>query len=66
MTQINCCDGCQRGLPTTELGFHRTETELFACTAARYRLELEPKERDVWQQKSQGRDVPFTCDGGAA
>ena len=62
MTQ-NQCDGCQRGLPITETGMHRTETELFMCTKARYRLELEPRYQDTWHQK-QERDVPFTVGGG--
>lgn len=63
MTQINCCDGCQRGLPISELGMHHTETELSMCTRARYRLELEPKEREVFRVRRE-RDVPFTFDGG--
>lgn len=58
------CDGCQRGLPTTQLGMHHTETELFMCTRARYRMELEPKERD-WL-KSERKAGPFTFDGGEA
>jgi len=62
MTQINYCTGCQRGLPISELGMHHTETELFMCTRARYRLELEPKEREVFRVRRE-RDVPFTCGG---
>lgn len=64
MTNVQC-DGCQRGLPTTPEGFHRTETELFMCTRARYRLELEPKVTDTWHgQVRKSEDVPFTVGGG--
>ncbi len=63
----NQCDGCQRGLPVTPEGFHRTEAEVFMCTRARYRLELEPKTKESWHQpaKRAKSDVPFTS-GGAA
>jgi hypothetical protein len=59
---LSQCTGCQRGLPISELGMHHTETELFICTQARYRLELEPKERETFRVKRE-RDVPFVCGG---
>jgi hypothetical protein len=64
---MNQCDGCQRGLPASELGMHRTETELFMCTAARYQMALEPKTSDTWHkpEKKARADVPFTCGGKA-
>ena len=64
MAQINCCDGCQRGLPITPGGLHRTETELFVCTRARYRMELEPKSTDTWHKPQRRGDVPFEFGGG--
>ena len=63
MTQINCCAGCQRGLPISELGMHHTETELFMCTRARYRLELEPMKEGPFH-KAERKPAPFTFDGG--
>jgi len=59
------CPHCQRGLPTSELGMHRTETELFGCTAARYQMALEPKISDTWHQpeKRVKSDAPFICGG---
>lgn len=62
----NQCDGCQRGLPVTPEGFHRTETEVFGCTRARYQLALEPKSRDTWHrpEKRVTQSAPFVCGGG--
>lgn len=59
------CPGCQRGLPATPEGFHRTETELFGCTRARHRLELEPKAVDTWYGGKAKVNVPFSCGGGS-
>jgi hypothetical protein len=62
---MNQCDGCQRGLPVTDLGMHRTDSELFGCTRARYPLTLEPKTRDIWHQpaKRKSSAAPFTAGG---
>ena len=63
----NQCDGCRRGLPVSELGFHRTDTEIFSCTRARQPLAREPKAKEAWHQpaKRAKSDVPCTF-GGAA
>ncbi len=65
MSANQCC-GCIRGLPVSPGGFHRTETELFMCTASRYRLELEPKSVDTWHKpvKKNSDWVPFKVGGG--
>lgn len=59
----NQCDGCQCGLPISEHGFHHTEQGPFMCTRARYRLELQPKERETWHQPKKTVPAPFTCGG---
>ena len=64
MTQINCCDGCQRRLPKHH-GIHYAEQEMFVCTESRYRLELEPKVTDTWHQPARkSTEAPFTAEGG--
>ena len=70
MTQINCCDGCQRGLPT-ETGLFGGKVHVdekgyrIGCTADRYRLELEPKVTDTWHKQTRKNSdwVPFTVGG---
>lgn len=61
---MNQCDGCQRGLPISPLGMHRDDSVIFMCTKARYRLELEPVERETFRSVKRERvDVPFFVGG---
>lgn len=69
--QINCCDGCQRGLPIEEGRFggkvHVDDKGYrIGCTADRYRLELEPKSTDTWHKPEvrKAGEAPFVAGGG--